>query len=718
MYEFFGWLTWTFPFVGAILTPAMAKINPKMRDYGAIAFSFLGATSAGLLIPFALFQSPLDIQVNWIQSLDIKAGILLDPLSIIMVNVVSWISFLIMVYSLAYMHGDDGLTRYWFFMNFFIGNMLLLVMSDNLLQLFFGWEGVGLCSYALIGHWYKDPVDKWVGSLDQKSLNVPMAYPPSHAGMKALVVTRVGDIGLLIAIFMIYALSGTLNFVDLSSSVTWAAPLLKMGLLVPLALLFFWGPIGKSAQFPLHEWLPDAMAGPTSVSALIHAATMVTAGVYLAARAGPMFYNIVVQLGQPTYFFEVIAWAGAFTTFMAATQAVVSKELKKLLAYSTISQIGYMMLGIGAGGMASEFVTGMSAGIFHLMTHALFKAAAFLAAGAILHSVESRFMGDMGGLSKSMRITFISMLVALLALSGVPPLSGFWSKDAIIAATVLTGQLPLMLLAWGTVALTFLYSLKVVGLVFLGPPSDHVRKLEEEGHHVHEAPRLMWVPYVIMAAATVLIGLAGPYVEAFFTHALAITVTPLAETVPAVSSASEQQAGVDRNCWVADHATRGGISRLHALHLKKTEPHIASRRKRVCSVGLRLPLEPLVHQPTLLSDLRLRNNLGSRRNQTIRRTRILRQDKRSSRSTISQRFNWRPGCRYRSDRCDNQWHRPRRSKIVLRTAATPDRRPAGVCHGLCTGFVCTRSRRVVLAFMREQICPSCHSLSLHQSLVL
>ena len=542
MYEILGWLTWILPFIGAVLTPAMARINPKMRDYGAIGFSFLGALSAGLLIPMALFQSPQDLQVNWIQSLNISAGILLDPLSIIMANVVSWISFLIMVYSLAYMHGDEGLTRYWFFMNFFIGNMLLLVMSDNLFQLFFGWEGVGLCSYALIGHWYKDPVDKWVGSLDHKSLNVPMAYSPSHAGMKALIVTRIGDIGLLIAIFMIYAYSGTLNIVQLTGSVTWAVPLFRMGLLVPLALLFFWGPIGKSAQFPLHEWLPDAMAGPTSVSALIHAATMVTAGVYLAARAGPMFYNIVVQLGQPTYFFEAIAWVGAFTTFMAASQAVVSKELKKLLAYSTISQIGYMMLGIGAGGLASEFVTGMSAGIFHLMTHALFKAAAFLAAGAILHTVESRFMDEMGGLRRSMRITFVSMLIAMLALSGVPPLSGFWSKDAIIAATVLTGQLPLMLLAWGTVALTFLYSLKVVGLVFLGSPSDHVKKLEEEGHHVHEAPRLMWVPYLIMAVATVLIGLAGPYVESFFTNALAVTTTPLAEAVAPVSSVSEQQA--------------------------------------------------------------------------------------------------------------------------------------------------------------------------------
>src|SRR3989304_1477293 len=542
MYETLGWLTWIFPFIGALLTPLLAKVNPKVRDYGAVAFSFLAALSAGLLIPLALSEPPQDLQVNWIPSLNIKAGILLDPLTIIMVNVVSWISFLIMVYSLAYMHGDEGLTRYWFFMNFFIGNMLLLVMSDNLLQLFFGWEGVGLCSYALIGHWYKDPVDKWVGTLDQKSLNVPMAYSPSHAGMKALVVTRIGDIGLLIAIFMIYAYSGTLNFVDLSKDVSWAIPLGRMGLLIPLALLFFWGPIGKSAQFPLHEWLPDALAGPPSVSALIHAATMVTAGVYLAARAGPMFFNIVIEFGRPTYFFEIIAWVGAFTTFVAASQPCVSKEWKKMLAYSTVSQIGYMMLGIGAGGLASEFVTGMAAGIFHLMTHAFFKATAFLAAGAILHAVESRFMDDMGGLRNSMKITFVSMLIAMLALSGVPPLSGFWSKDAVIAATVLTGQLPLLLFAWGTVGLTVLYSLKALGLIFFGSRREHVRKLEEGGHPVHEAPRLMWVPYLILAIATIVIGLAGPYVESYFTHALALTTTPVAEAGASLSSTAEEQA--------------------------------------------------------------------------------------------------------------------------------------------------------------------------------
>jgi NADH-quinone oxidoreductase subunit L len=544
MFEIFGWLTFAFPFLGALLTPALGAIHPKLRDYGAVAFSFLAAVSAGLLLTQIGAGPAQDVQVSWITSLGINAGVLLDPLSVIMANVVAWVSFLIMIYSLAYMHGDEGLSRYWFFMNFFIGSMLLLVMSDNLLQLFFGWEGVGLCSYGLIGHWYKDPLDKWVGTVGEKSLGVPMAYPPSHAGMKALVVTRVGDIGLLIAIFMIYAYSGTLNFVELTKNVSWALPLSQLGLLVPVALLFFWGPIGKSAQFPLHEWLPDAMAGPTSVSALIHAATMVTAGVYLAGRAGPMFYNIVLQYAQPTFFFDAVAWIGAFTCFMAATQAVVSKELKKLLAYSTVSQIGYMMLGIGAGGLASQFLTGLTAGIFHLMTHALFKAAAFLAAGAILHAVESRYMSDMGGLRNSMKITFVSMVIALLALSGVPPLSGFWSKDAIITATVLTGQLPLMLLAWGTVALTFLYSLKVIGLVFFAPPSEHVKKMEEEGHHIHEAPALMWVPYLILAIATVAIGLTGPIIESLLAHALATTTTPISMTLPELSPAVEQSASI------------------------------------------------------------------------------------------------------------------------------------------------------------------------------
>jgi NADH-quinone oxidoreductase subunit L len=218
--------------------------------------------------------------------------------------------------------------------------------------------------------------------------------------------------------------------------------------------------------------------------------------------------------------------------------------LKKLLAYSTVSQIGYMMLGIGAGGLASQFVMGLSAGIFHLVTHALFKAAAFLCAGAILHSVESRFMEDMGGLRNSMKITFVSMVVSLLALSGVPPLSGFWSKDAVITMAVLTGQIPLMLLAWGTVALTFLYSLKVIGMVFYAPKSRNIEKLESEGHHIHEAPALMWVPYALLAIGTIAIGLMGPFVESFFRTSLAATATSVAATGTELSPAAEQNASL------------------------------------------------------------------------------------------------------------------------------------------------------------------------------
>jgi NADH-quinone oxidoreductase subunit L len=286
---------------------------------------------------------------------------------------------------------------------------------------------------------------------------------------------------------------------------------------------------------------------------------MVTAGVYLAGRAGPMFYNIMLRYAQPTFFFEAVAWIGAFTCFMAATQAVVSKELKKLLAYSTISQIGYMMLGIGAGGLASQFVIGLSAGIFHLVTHALFKAAAFLCAGALLHSVESRFMNDMGGLRNSMKITFASMVISLLALSGVPPLSGFWSKDAIITATVLTGQIPLMLLAWGTVGLTFLYSLKVIGLVFYAPKSEHIKKLEGEGHEIREAPPVMWVPYVILAIGTVAIGLTGPYIESFFRTSLATTATSLAVTSTQLSPAVEQDASFTASVGSLAMLAVGGI---------------------------------------------------------------------------------------------------------------------------------------------------------------
>lgn len=507
------WLVWILPMVGSLVAVPASRISRKAGTAVAVLFPLLAALSATAMIPDVLNGQTVDLQVQWIPSLGIKAGVLVDPLSVLMANVVAWVSFLITVYSIGYMEKETTLTRYWFFIDYFIGNMLLLILSDNLLQLMFGWEGVGLCSYALIGYWYTDEPDKWVGSEGHKAWGIPMTYSPSHAGLKAFVMTRIGDIGLLGAIFIIYATAGTLNLVELSRNISWAGDLARLGLLLPTGLLMFWGPIGKSAQIPLQEWLPDAMAGPTPVSALIHAATMVKAGVYLVARTAPMFYNAIVTYGQPFVFFEIVGWIGALTALSSAAQAIVAKELKKTLAYSTASQIGYMMLAIGVGGMGLQFAAGYAAGLFHLMNHAIFKAAAFMAAGAVIHACDTRFMDEMGGISSRMKFTFATMLISVLALSGVPPFSGFWSKDAILAATWEAGQFWLYLIAAVTATLTFIYSLKILGWTFLGPKSAHLANLEQAGAKIHEARSIMYVPYLILAIVTIVVGVAGPLIE-------------------------------------------------------------------------------------------------------------------------------------------------------------------------------------------------------------
>ncbi len=515
MTNFFPWAIWIAPVAGALLVPLLARIHPRLRDLVAIASVFIAAVSSTLV---ALLVRTGDYYVQWIPALNIQAGVLVDPLSMFMVNIVAWVSFLIMVYSLEYMKGDSGLTRYWFFMCLFIGNMLLLVLADNLLLMLFGWEGVGLCSYALIGHWYKDEKEYWVGNPGDTALGVPQSYPPSHAGMKAFVFTRIGDIALMIAIFLIYAFSGTFSYTALANNFGWAGSLARLGLLVPTALLFFGGPIGKSAQFPLQEWLPDAMAGPTSVSALIHAATMVKAGVFLTGRMGPLFYVALFQSNQVYPFFATIAWIGAFTAFLAATQATVAREIKKVLAYSTVSQIGYMMLALGVAGLSADFVAGYSAGLFHLMSHAIFKASLFLAAGWVLHATESRFMDQMGGLAKGMRLTAASMLIAGLSLMGIPPLSGFWTKDAVLAATFEAGGLAVSrYVLWGlgilTVVLTAFYTMRMLGMTLTGKPTGHMVELEHEGKHVHEARLVMLVPYMVLAIASVALGLLFPFIS-------------------------------------------------------------------------------------------------------------------------------------------------------------------------------------------------------------
>ncbi len=527
------WLIWLFPLGGAILTPIFAKLHPRVRDYAAVAFCLGAAVTATLT---ALTVARGDYQISWVPQLNLNAGVLVDPLSMFLVNIVAWISFLIMVYSLQYMRNEFGLTRYWFFMNLFIGNMLLLVLADNLLMMFFGWEGVGLCSYALIGHFYHDEPEHWVGTPGDTVLGVPQSYSPSHAGMKAFIMTRIGDIALLIAIFLVFATAGTFNYnalgLQLAKTGSWASTLSGLGLLVPTALLFFGGPIGKSAQFPLQEWLPDAMAGPSSVSALIHAATMVKAGVFLVGRMGPIFFLALFQFNQVTPFFGTIAWIGAFTALLAATQATVAREIKKVLAYSTVSQIGYMMMGLGIAGLSANFIAGYSAGLMQLMSHAIFKASLFLAAGWVIHATETRFMDQMGGLAKAMRLTSRAMLLAGLSLMGIPPFSGFWTKDAILSAAFQGGQYILYAIGLGTVLLTAFYTTRMLGITFAGKPSSNVEELTKEGKHLHEAGLLMLVPYFLLAIASLGLGLFYPIYSGPLTNYLMGTFQSLPPGLP------------------------------------------------------------------------------------------------------------------------------------------------------------------------------------------
>ena len=509
------WLVWVLPMIGAMLSPLFGKAGRRIRDTAPAAFSLASAILATTLIPVALAGDEVHSQYTWIPEIGIRAGVIADTLSIVMSNLVAWISFLIMVYSIGYMKGDPNLVRYWFFMNFFIGSMQLIVLSDNLLMLFFGWEGVGLASYALIGFWYKDRLKDYVGRVGHYAFGVPQFTSPSHAGMKAFLMTRAGDAAMLAGMFLIFIHAGTFEYKLLLENTAWADVMKSNGLLVPAAVLIFVGAIGKSAQFPLHEWLLEAMTGPTSVSALIHAATMVKAGVFLVARLGPLFFAVAGE--DTSMFFEVVAWVGIITAFMLASQALVNKEIKKVLAYSTGSQIGYMMLALGIGGLSAEFVNGYTAGLFHLASHAMFKASLFMAAGGILHIAESRFMDEMGGLRKHARRTYIAMLAGALSLAGAPIVtSGFWSKDAIFAALLESNYVYAPLLFWlafFTAVMTAFYTIRMVGMVMFGDKSKHLLELEKHGHKLHDVSYVMFIPFAILAGATIAIGVIGPFFE-------------------------------------------------------------------------------------------------------------------------------------------------------------------------------------------------------------
>jgi NADH-quinone oxidoreductase subunit L len=347
---------------------------------------------------------------------------------------------------------------------------------------------------------------------------------------------------MLTGMFLIFMHSGTFGFKELLADQTWAQSMMEQNLLIPAAVLLFGGAIGKSAQFPLNEWLLEAMTGPTAVSALIHAATMVKAGVFLVARIGPLFFALAAF--DAAAFFEVVAWVGAITAFLLATQAIVNPEIKKVLAYSTGSQIGYMMMALGIAGLSTQFVDGYTAGFFHLISHALFKASLFMAAGAILHAVGTRFMTEMGGLLKNMKKTFIFMLLSSLSLAGAPLItSGFWSKDAIFAALLESGSTSggaLFFFAFIIAIMTAFYTFRMVGMVFFGNKSKHILAIEQQvshgshssstskvskedddnketavpKHNTHDVSPLMWIPFAILAIATIIIGLVGFLFEA------------------------------------------------------------------------------------------------------------------------------------------------------------------------------------------------------------
>lgn len=539
------WLTWVFPAIGAVLAIALAKTG-KFRDIIVVIFSFLGWLMAVFMMP-NLFNQPsmgyVDMQPRWFglpNGATVNVGMLVDPLSIILANVVALLGLLILIYSLKYVEHDPCATRYWFLMSLFMSGMLLLVMADNLIVFFVGWKIVGLCSFGLIGYYYSDEKEHWIGGPAPFSF-----WKPSKCGLKALLVTTFGDIMLLGGILLLFSYAHTFNFVDLfNTASTWLTLMAKSpGAIALLGILMLGGPLAKSAQFPFQEWLPEAMAGPTPVSALIHAATMVKAGVYLVARILPIFFIGYWTLGFPeaSVFFVLVAAVGGFTLFLGASQALVGKELKKVLAYSTMSSIGYMMLALGVSGLSSgALVEGVSSGIFFLINHGIFKAALFLCAGIIIHVSGSIYMNDMKLSRQRMRLTWIFMWIAALSLIGFPIFSGFWSKDAVLLTCLNGGQYALFAVALITVILTALYSVRFMGIMF---HSEHVKESKETSEK--EIGVLMLAPIGVLAIFTVAIGLIGPWVSDFlsnvfntyYTQTLALKITSGAATANAGSNA-------------------------------------------------------------------------------------------------------------------------------------------------------------------------------------
>ncbi len=482
------------PLVGAVVNGLVFATGFWRRSVGGsenVERKIVSALGPGVILVSAVLSSILFFRLLglegdnrrfieemfvWIPSGSFTASfeLLLDPISAVMVLVVTWVSFLIHVYSIGYMHADRSYSRYFTYLNIFVFFMLILVLANNFVLMFVGWEGVGLASYLLIGFWYEDSTK-------------------AYAGRKAFIVNRIGDFGFILGILLIFFVFSSVNYQEVFAKASApgfvaAAP---DGIITIIALLLFIGAVGKSAQFPLFVWLPDAMAGPTPVSALIHAATMVTAGVYMLARCN-VFYSASPEAQL------IVVSVAAFTAFMAATIALTQNDIKKILAYSTVSQLGYMFMGVGSGAYA--------AGMFHLLTHAFFKALLFLGAGSVIHALaQEQDIRKMGGIRKDLPITALTFLVGTLAISGFPFLSGFFSKDEILSNLYLRGYTVHWIIGIVTAVLTAFYMLRLYLLTFEG----RSRVPGELRLKVHESPRSMWLPLVILAFFSLIGGIFG-----------------------------------------------------------------------------------------------------------------------------------------------------------------------------------------------------------------
>lgn len=494
MHDLFQW-AWLIPFLPFLSFLIIAFITKRSKRLSSTVSILAILTSLSLAIAIGLgviqagkeiVEHPAIVNVNWLNIVGLKIdfGTIIDPLSAMMLFVVTLVASMVQIYSLGYMHGDEGFSRYYAYQSLFASSMLGMVLATNLLQLFIFWELVGLCSYLLIGFWF-------------------FKVSAREAAKKAFITTRVGDFGLLLGMLFLYTKFGTLDFaalsVALNTNIQDVAVIGTAGYVTIMAFLVFMGPIGKSGQFPLHVWLPDAMEGPTPVSALIHAATMVVAGVYLVARMYFLFDHASPEALQ------FIAGLGAFTALFAASIAIAQDDIKRILAYSTLSQLGYMMFALGVGSYSGS--------MFHLMTHAFFKALMFLGAGSVIYAMHHKQdIWDMGGLWKKMPITGWTFFIGVLAISGMPPFAGFWSKDEILANALHNGHPIIYAVGLFTAFLTAFYMSRLFFVVFMGP--------EKPENHPHESPWSMTIPLMILAFFSVFGGFAAlpEHNFAFFVH--------------------------------------------------------------------------------------------------------------------------------------------------------------------------------------------------------